>query len=123
MKLTLNATNVYCIMLMAILAFGGCSNDDEAMPQHKGATTQLMQNIADHVPYIQEVLNEKIHKISDGVNITEVSFTYCTKQTHMFIADVNGQLKTNCNRTNRKSRSRWGQCIIGNKWPFKGDLL
>lgn len=89
MKLTLNATNVYCIMLMAILAFGGCSNDDEAMPQHKGATTQLMQNIADHVPYIQEVLNEKIHKISDGVNITEVSFTYCTKQTHMFIAEIN----------------------------------
>ena len=81
--------NIYISLLLIVTAiFIGCSDDDGEKIPYKGATTQLMQGIADNVSYIQQIQKEEIIKISDGVSVTDVSFVYCTKPTRMLIAEI-----------------------------------
>lgn len=75
----------FVLALMVLLC--SCSSEENAVA-HKGATTSIMQGIADNVPYIQSVDKELSYDLRDGLHITDVTFTYCTKPTRMIIAEV-----------------------------------
>lgn len=75
------------LLLMIMVLSCSCSNEENAIP-HKGATIPIMQGIADNVPYIQSVEKEEAYDLHDGVHITDVTFTYCTKPTRMLIAEI-----------------------------------
>lgn len=81
--------NMYISSLFIVIAiFAACSDDDGEQIPYKGATTRLMQGIAEHVSYIQQIQKEEIIRISDGVSVTDVSFIYCRKPTRMLIAEI-----------------------------------
>ena len=65
MKSILNFVNI-CLMMFVLLVsslFYGCSkeNDEQVLPS-KGAMTSVVKAVADNVPYIQEVLDEKAYR-------------------------------------------------------------
>lgn len=91
MKSILNFVNI-CLMMFILLVsslFYGCSkeNDEQVLPS-KGAMTSVVKAVADNVPYIQEVLDEKIYNIQDGVRAIDVTLTYCRKETHLYITEI-----------------------------------
>lgn len=75
------------LMLVVMVLSCSCSGE-ESVTKHKGATTSIMQGIADNVPYIQSVDKEIVYDLHEGVHITDVTFTYCTKPTRMIIAEI-----------------------------------
>ena len=75
-------------LLLAVMVLScSCSSEENATP-HKGATLPIMQGIANNVPYIQSVEKEEAYDLYDGIHITDVTFTYCTKPTRMLIAEI-----------------------------------
>ena len=75
-------------LLLAVMVLScSCSSEENTVP-YKGAVTPIMQGIADNVPYIQSVEKEETYNLHDGVHITAVTFTYCTKPTRMLIAEI-----------------------------------
>ncbi len=74
--------------MMAVMIFLLSCSNEEVISQNKGAVTQIMQGIAANVPYIQSVESESVYPICDGIQITDVNFTYCTKPTRMLIATI-----------------------------------
>lgn len=82
-------TVIYFLVLNFTSLFTLCScAEDDVEVSHKGATLQIMQNIADNVPYIQSVEKEDAYQLIDGINIVDVTFTYCQKPTRMIIAEI-----------------------------------
>lgn len=77
----------FSLMWAVMLLSCSCSSEENATP-HKGATLPIMQGIADNVPYIQSVEKEEAYELYDGIHITDVTFTYCTKPTRMLIAEI-----------------------------------
>ena len=75
-------------LLLSVLVFScSCSNDDDGVP-FKGATLPITQGIAENVPLIQSIDKEDTYNLHEGIHITDVSFTYCTKPTRMIIAEI-----------------------------------
>lgn len=74
-------------VLIVMILSCSCSSEEKTIP-HKGATLTIMQAIADNVPYIQSVEKETAYDLHEGVHITDVTFTYCTKPTRMLIAEI-----------------------------------
>ena len=57
-------TVIYFLVLNFTSLFTLCScAEDEVEVSHKGATLQIMQNIADNVPYIQSVEKEDAYQL------------------------------------------------------------
>ena len=77
----------FSLILAVMLLSCSCSSEENSIP-HKGATLAIMQGIADNVPHIQSVEKEEAYDLYDGVHITDVTFTYCTKPTRMLIAEI-----------------------------------
>ena len=80
---SIRASFVVALMVLSC----SCSSEENAVA-HKGATTSIMQGIADNVPYIQSVDKELSYDLRDGIHITDATFTYCTKPTRMLIAEI-----------------------------------
>lgn len=74
--------------VLALMVLSCSCSSEENVVAHKGATTSIMQGVADNVSYIQSVDKELSYDLRDGVHITDVTFTYCTKPTRMIIAEV-----------------------------------
>ena len=82
-------TVLYILLLNFTSLFTLCScAEDEVKVEHKGATLPIMQNIADNVPHIQSVEKEEAYQLFDGINIMDVTFTYCSKPTRMIMAEI-----------------------------------
>lgn len=74
--------------VLALMVLSCSCSSEENVVAYKGATTPIMQGIADNVPNIQSVDKELSYDLRDGLHITDVTFTYCTKPTRMIIAEV-----------------------------------
>lgn len=72
-----------------------CSSDnkEDSIPEGKGASTALIQAIAENVPRIQSVQKDSAFSVAPGVQITKVQMTFYNKISHMFVAEVD--LSTN----------------------------
>lgn len=77
----------FSLLLAVMFLSCSCSSEENSVP-HKGATLPIMQGIADNVPYIQSVEKEESYDLHDGIHITDVTFTYCTKPTRMIIGEI-----------------------------------
>lgn len=75
-------------LMLAVMVLSCCCSSEESVVPHKGATTPIMQGIADNVPYIQSVEKEIVYDLHEGIHITDVTFIYCTKPTRMIIAEI-----------------------------------
>lgn len=82
-----NLSTLYILLFAAL--FMGCSSDnEEEVLAHKGAKTPLMQAIADGHERIQLVKSDKAYSLAEGVTLTEATFTYYTRTTQLFVAEV-----------------------------------
>lgn len=87
-KILYIAEHIRISLMLAFMVFScGCSSEDN-VTAHKGATTPIMQGIADNVPLIQSVEKETVYDLHEGIRITDATFTYCTKPTRMIIAEI-----------------------------------
>lgn len=73
--------------LLIITTITGCGENDNALDT-KGAQSPMVQNIATHVEYIQSIQSETSYNLCDGIEITDLSFTYMKKPTRMLIAVI-----------------------------------
>ncbi len=81
------STIFFVLNFIGLFALCSCAENEVENP-HKGAKLPIMQNIADNVPYIQSVDKEDSYQLVDGINIVDVTFTYCRKPTRMLIAEI-----------------------------------
>ena len=82
-------------LLTFLLSGTACATSNSKVdptPEHKGATTPLMQSIADNVPEVTVVNHDTVYTLAEGIRITEAQFTHTVKHStmpqHIFIAEV-----------------------------------
>lgn len=87
----MRTNNIYVFLCCVMFLMSGCSDSSrEVRPDlpHKGATTRLMQSIADYMDKIQLVQKDSSYQLADGLTVTETEFKYMSRPTRMFIAEV-----------------------------------
>ena len=73
--------------LSLVFLLFSCGNDDGTSNDIK-ASTPLMQQIVSHSQHITSVEKDVSYALTDGIQITDASFTYYSKPTHMLIAEI-----------------------------------
>ena len=98
----------YLFLLPVLFVMASCSDEDDKIPAGKGATTAIMQRIADNTPYIQSVEKDSSYVFRDGIEIIDTRFTYCTKPTRMIIAkiDLNKVTLATCTAYNENKQTK-----------------